>query len=265
MLNRETLGHGPHLTLIHGWAADNGVWKPWVETYLAPHFTCHLIELPGFGDSPPVEADTPEAIRTAWRQALIEALPDEPTALLGWSLGGLMAQDIALHASERVTHLVGLCTTPRFVQADGWRHAVPPRLVGEFIETLALDVALLLKRFWMLQWQGDPNARALMKQFVQEMTSRRLPSLTGLRQGLELLRTLDFRADLPRLAQPTLWLLGEKDPLIPADWVRQLAALQPHARVEIIPGAAHLPFRSHPDLTAAALRAFLLNGKTAVR
>ncbi|SIO15602.1 carboxylesterase BioH (pimeloyl-CoA synthesis) [Sulfurivirga caldicuralii] len=256
-LNHETLGQGPNLTLIHGWAADNAVWRPWVESWLAPHFTCHLIELPGFGNSPPIEADTPEQIHTRWREALIDALPPQPTALLGWSLGGLMAQDIALHAPERITHLIGLCTSPRFVQAESWRHGVPPELIQEFLETVVRDTAALLKRFWVMQWQGDPLARQLMRQFVAEMKGRRLPTLSGLKQGLALLRTLDFRNDLPHIHQPTLWLLGEKDPLIPVKWVQTLSQLQPHAQVRVIENAAHLPFRSHPDQTAAIVRSFL--------
>ncbi len=253
MLNRETFGSGPNLTLIHGWGADNGVWRDWAQACLSEHFTCHLIELPGFGHSPIVDAETSEAVRRLWREALIEALPEGETALLGWSLGGLLAQDIALHAPERITHLIGLATSPRFVQAESWEHGVPPRLIADFLEVLVLDVALLLKRFWMLQWQGSPRARRLMKQFVAEMKGRSLPSLTGLRQGLALLRTLDFRAQLSRITQPTLWLLGEKDPLIPVGWVRQLADLQPHAQVVVIPDAAHLPFRSHPRYVATTI------------
>lgn len=257
MLNRETLGQGPNLTLLHGWGADNGVWRAWVSTHLAPQFTCYLIELPGFGQSPSIEAETPEQIRTAWRAAVIEVLPAAPTALLGWSLGGLVAQDVALAVPARVERLIGLCTSPRFVQAEHWQHGVPPALIADFLQALVVDGAALLKRFWLLQWQGDAKARLLMRQFVSEMRSRQLPSLTGLQQGLVLLRTLDFRAQLPSLSQPTLWLLGEKDPLIPVSWVQQLAQLQPHGQVKVLPHAAHLPFRSHPEETAAALISFL--------
>jgi len=256
VLNRETLGQGPNLTLIHGWAADNGVWRTWVEAELAPHFTCHLIELPGFGDSPVIEAETVSHIRQRWRAAVIEALPPGQTALLGWSLGGLIAQDVLLHAPERISHLIGLATSPRFVQVEGWQHGVPPQLVADFMQALVVDMALLLKRFWMLQWQGNPGARRLMKQFVAEMKGRSLPKLTGLRQGLILLRTLDFRQQLNQITQPTLWLLGEKDPLIPVGWVEQLATLQPQAQVVVIPDAAHLPFRSHPQETAQAIIQF---------
>ena len=256
MLNRETLGQGSNLTLLHGWAADNGVWRDWINTYLAPHFTCHLIELPGFGQSAPIEAETPEAIRTAWRNAVIEALPDAPTALLGWSLGGLVAQDVSLVAPDRVTRLIGLCTSPRFVQVEGWRHGVPPKLIVDFLQALAVDAGALLKRFWLLQWQGDRQAKVLMRQFMQEMRGRSLPTLRGLEQGLVLLRTLDFRAQLPGLAQPTLWLLGAKDPLIPVSWVEQLVQLQPHGQVKVLPHAAHLPFRSHPAETAEAICRF---------
>ena len=133
-------------------------------------------------------------------------------------------------------------------------------MLADFLETLLLDAALLLKRFWILQWHGDPKARTLMKQFVAEMQGRSMPSLTGLRQGLELLRTLDFRAVLATLEMPTLWLLGGKDPLFSVAWMEEIARLQPAARVEVIEDAAHLPFRSHPEETAAAVLAFCQQG-----
>lgn len=268
-LNRETFGQGESLSLIHGWGAQNAVWREWAHSHLAPHFTVTLIELPGFGDSPKIElpkdsinaTDKAARLNQAWLSALMDALPPK-THLLGWSLGGLMAQQLALQAPERVTKLICLATTPRFVQTEGWKWAVTPELMADFIKALGLDSWALLSRFWKLQLQGSDGARQLIKHLTTQMQGRKIPSFSALVQGLELLRDIDMRDHLQTLTQPTLWLLGEKDPLIPHDLAAQLAVLQPQAQVKIVAGGAHVPFMSHPEQCAQIIKDFLLNDST---
>lgn len=244
------------LTLIHGWGADNGVWLDWAETYLAPHFHLTLIELPGFGQSPAFDKLPDADLADAWLSALSEALP-ERTHLLGWSLGGLLAQQLALRHPQRIQSLICLASTPRFVQNDGWKWAVSPPLLADFIKALGLEYGAVLKQFWRLQLQGSDNARVLMKKLSAHMSQRALPHYNGLLQGLYLLRDLDNRDQLPQLTAPTLWLLGEHDPLIPPALIESLSPLQPHAKTEILQGAAHMPFFSHPQATAEAILAFI--------
>lgn len=254
----ERLGTGSDLVLIHGWAASNGVWRAWVAEHLAPHYRCHLIELPGHGDSPVVACDEKHpALLSCWLQDIVPALPEGRFALLGWSLGGLLAQCLAERYPQRISHLILLATTPRFVQTEDWTWGIPPVLIRDFMQALVRDVAQLLRRFWTLQWQGDERSRLLMRQFVQEMRQRRWPHVKALRQGLLLLQSLDCRPLLPLLHMPTLWLLGERDPLIRADMVESLAASQPHAQIHVMPKAAHLPFRAWPEETAQAILTFL--------
>lgn len=259
MVHVERMGQGPDLVLIHGWAASNGVWRGWVSDYLAPHFHCHLVELPGHGDSPlPACKDEQDSARlSCWLSEIIPVLPTERFALLGWSLGGLLAQCLAERFPQRITHLILMASTPRFVQTEGWPWGVSPVLMRDFMQALIRDSGQLLRRFWALQWQGDVRSKALMRQFVQEMRQRRLPRLQALKEGLLLLKQLDCRSVLPELTMPTLWLLGERDPLIRVDMVEKLATWQPHGKVHVLPGAAHLPFRAWPEETAQAILAFL--------
>ena len=104
----ETFGQGPNLTLIHGWGAQNAAWREWCQNYLAKHCTVTLIELPGFGESAPLKLDDtakPEAIEQAWVDALAAVLPDN-THLLGWSLGGLLAQQLCLKEPKKIKSLI---------------------------------------------------------------------------------------------------------------------------------------------------------------
>jgi len=244
----------PNLTLIHGWGAESRVWEQWATEQFAPFYTVTLIDLPGFGDSPALPNS--QTIEDDWIHALVEVLPEQ-THLLGWSLGGLLAQQIALRYPQRIQSLICLATTPRFTQNDGWQRSVSPKIIGDFIQAISIEISAVLKKFWRLQLQGSDNSRALMKELTKHMSNRNIPSIKPLNQGLILLKDMDNREQLKNLTMPTLWLLGEKDPLIPQDIRLNLAQLQPSATINVIPGGSHIPFFSQPNETAQYINAFL--------
>lgn len=242
-----------NLTLIHGWGAESSVWMEWAER-LSQEFNVYLIDLPGFGQSPTCKIT--DNILDCWMQALAAQLPPK-THLLGWSLGGLVAQKLTLTYPERIQSLICLASTPRFTQCDGWNWAVSPPLMADFIRMLGVESSGVLKRFWNLQVQGSPNAKSLLRQLKRHMQDRHLPTYQGLIQGLQLLRDLDLRAELKNLQAPTLWLLGEKDPLIPLKMREGLNHWHPQADQVILPNAGHMPFFSHSDATTDAVVSFV--------
>ena len=119
-LSIRTLGDGPDLVLIHGWAMHGGIFAPLSER-LSRQFRLHLVDLPGHGDSDDYEAGSLDPCRVA--QAIAEATP--PAIWLGWSLGGLIALRGALDHPSHIHGLVEIATSPRFVRAEDWPHAVP--------------------------------------------------------------------------------------------------------------------------------------------
>jgi len=245
--------NAPNITLIHGWGAESTVWQDWATENFADQYNITLIDLPGSGDSPQIK--TSDKLEQDWIEALAKALP-EKTHLLGWSLGGLLAQQITIQFPEKVLSLVCLASTPRFTQNDGWTRSVSPQIISDFIKSVAIEINGVLKKFWRLQLQGSDNARVLMKELVEHMSKRNPPKLIPLNQGLILLKDMDNRQQLKNIKQPTLWLLGEKDPLIPQDIRLNLADLQPQATIEILAGGSHVPFFSHPQQTTEALLRF---------
>jgi pimeloyl-[acyl-carrier protein] methyl ester esterase len=253
-LHTEQFGQGPSLSFIHGWGAQNSVWKPWIETHFAPHYQVTLIELPGCGESLPLQRQ--DNLQQAWIEAIHEVLPPV-SHLIGWSLGGLLAQQIAIQSPERALSLTCLASTPRFVQTQDWPWAVSPQLLNDFVSALGKDLLATLQHFWKLQIQGSDGARQLIKHFMLQMQTRKIPDLNSLSQGLQLLKEMDNRQALQTLSLPVLWLLGENDPLIPKEFVTEFSTIQPQAHVRLISGAAHMPFYSHPEETAAALQQFI--------
>ncbi len=244
----------PNLTLIHGWGAESRVWENWVKTFFAADYSITLIDLPGFGDSEPLPNS--EHLQEDWLQAIESVLP-EKTHLLGWSLGGLIAQQIALRHPQRIQSLICLATTPRFTQNDGWQKSVSPKIINDFIKAIGIEAGNTLKKFWRLQLQGVSNSRQLMKDLIKHMSNRSIPSLRALNQGLILLKDMDNREQIHNLSMPTLWLLGEHDPLIPQDIRENLQQLQPDAEIKILTDGSHIPFFSLPEETAQAILGFL--------
>src|SRR5690606_41998086 len=83
----ETLGDGPDLVLIHGWALHGGVFGPLAER-LSTRYRLHLVDLPGHGHSR--DSDVP--LQPAMVASAVAARTP-PAAWLGWSLGGLRSEE----------------------------------------------------------------------------------------------------------------------------------------------------------------------------
>jgi pimeloyl-[acyl-carrier protein] methyl ester esterase len=251
-LSVETRGQGPELVLVHGWGMSAAVWGG-LPGDLALGHRLSAIELPGHGHSP---IDRGWTGLGDWVSACLRAAPRQ-AVWLGWSLGGLLALAAALREPERVSALVQITATPRFVSAPDWPAAMARETLDRFQEGLLEDPATTLQRFLALQVRGSDAGRATLRELRQELAGRPQPHPTALATGLELLRTSDLRAKLAQLPCPSLWLFGERDTLVPAAAASGVRALLPAARTAIIGGAAHAPFLSHPAETVAETLSFL--------
>ena len=251
-LQVETHGAGPDLVLIHGWGMNGGVWAPLAAT-LGRKYRLHVVDLPGHGRSAynPGQAALPD-----WARAVRMAVPAGAT-WVGWSLGAQVAVRTALDAPETVARLVLVAGTPRFVQGGDWPHAMARGTFEQFAANLAADHSGALERFLALQVRGAEHARETLRWLRQEVHQRPRPLDAALDDGLRLLLETDLRSELRQLTQPTLWLLGERDTLVPADMGHELAMLQPAAEILVIGGAAHAPFLSHAARSQALLTRFL--------
>jgi pimeloyl-[acyl-carrier protein] methyl ester esterase len=247
---------GNDLVLLHGWGMNAAVWDA-LPADLGHGLVQHRIELPGHGASPfsPEWGAGPGSL-WRWADACLAAAP-ERAIWLGWSLGGLVALAAALRAPKRVRALILMTATPRFVQATDWTPAMQEQTLEQFHDGLLTDPAVTLGRFLALQVRGSEHARAVLRTLHHELTLRPAPDPAALTLGLELLRDEDLRGPLPDIRCPSLWLFGSHDALVPPGVAERVELLMPGARTQIIQGAAHAPFLSHPQETTAAIQPFL--------
>jgi pimeloyl-[acyl-carrier protein] methyl ester esterase len=251
-LHVERAGHGPALVLLHGWGLHGGIWKD-LAAALADRFTLITVDLPGHGHSRATAM--PEQLAAV--TDLIAEGVDETAAWLGWSLGGLVALDVANRYPHKVTRLVLVDSTPRFVQNADWQPAMPPDVFNQFAVSLENDYRATVLRFLSLQAGNDDEGRRLIKTLRGEIFARGEPDPQSLAHGLALLAHSDLRQAVSGIATPVLVIQGQHDRLVPPAAGVWLAATLPQARLETIDSAGHAPFLSHPQRFLNTLRGFL--------
>lgn len=271
----EATGSGPPLVLLHGFALHGGLFAPIVAGLGRSH-RVHVVDLPGHGYSTaraaPGGAESAAENATAGVGArtliaMVDAVAafiarcGPPVHVLGWSLGGIVAQRLALDHPHLVRRLVLVCTTPRFVTAPDWPHAMAAATLARFGEELRTDARATLLRFLTLQVQGRGETgvvgRGGLAALRASLLARPTPSPASLDAALEVLASTDLRADVAHIAAPTLVVTGPRDALTPAAAGEWLAGRIPHARHVAIAGAAHAPFLSHPAAFVTAVHDFL--------
>ena len=134
----ESVGNGPPLVALHGWAMHSGLWMP-VLPQLAQHFRVHCVDLPGHGYSDMVRPYTLTSVTDAVAAACDRVVGDEaqPLTLMGWSLGGAGAMQWAAEFPQRVGALILTCTTPCFTTRPDWRTALSEQVLRQFGDELS--------------------------------------------------------------------------------------------------------------------------------
>ena len=243
----QTVGTGNcHLVLLHGWGLNAEVWHC-INEELASQFTLHLVDLPGYGRSHGYGAMTLEEMA----QEVLNAAPQH-AIWLGWSLGGLVASQIALSWPERVNALVTVASSPCFSAQETWPGIKPDVLAG-FQQQLSDDFQRTVERFLALQTMGTETARQDARALKQVVLSLPMPDVEVLNGGLEILKTVDLREPLAALTMPHLRIYGYLDGLVPRKVVPLLDSLWPDSESQVIAKAAHAPFISHPAEFCSAL------------
>lgn len=237
----ETRGQGPSLVLLHGWGLNSGVWEL-VSHQLADHFRLTLIDLPGYGRN---ATQLPQSYTLDALADLVgEHLPINST-LLGWSLGGLVAQKLAIKQHLNLSQLVVLASTPKFADDPLWK-GIKQNVLSVFESQLERDFSKTLSRFLAIQALGSESAKQDIRQIKDQVQHYPMPDETALRSSLALLSGTDLRNELSQIRVPTYRLYGWLDSLVPHQIIDQVEALHASQHVHIFRKASHAPFISHP-------------------
>lgn len=243
-------GTGPPVVLLHGLGSRGEDWALQVPVLVEAGYAVLAPDLRGHGrtDKPP----GPYTIRQMADDldGLMGALGIERSVVVGLSLGGLVAQALAVGHPTRVRALVLVNTSARLRPQGrwGWAH--------------------LLRRGWLLvaggmRRQAEAVARELFPHPEQEAMRRvaaeRLAENDPAAYQATVWAVLRFdgRRDLGRIRVPTLVVAGAEDTTVSMEAKRELAVRIPNARLEVVPDSGHATPLDQPEVFNRLLLEFL--------
>jgi 3-oxoadipate enol-lactonase len=246
-LNYKLDGQGPAVLLLHPVGLDLSWWEPQVEA-LRPEFQVLRLDFRGHGKSAIAPPPYTLADFAADARALLATLNIGPAHVIGLSLGGMVAQVLALEYPKDVCSLVlsnTLCTLP--AQA---RQAMRAR--GEAAEQAGMAAVIepTLER-WFTRGFLDST---LVARCRRHLLGQDVGAWASTWRALADLDTL------PRLGEihvPTLVTTGDADVSTPAAAAQLIASSIPGAVLKIMPGAPHMAPYERPELFNPLVLEFL--------
>lgn len=224
------------LVLLHGWGAHAGVWSEVIAHMDLGHAVI-APDIPGDADA----ASTMDAVIDR-----LAATAPERCVVAGWSLGGQIALSWAHRHPQQVAKLMLISTTPRFVAAPDWLHGMDMTAFKGFANAVSTNSVDALRRFLLLETQGDAQAREVARKLEAALATRPAADQSVLIHTLDWLRDTDLRPVLSSIRQPVLVVHGDRDRITPPDAGEYLARQLPDARLAWMHGNAHAPFISDP-------------------
>jgi pimeloyl-[acyl-carrier protein] methyl ester esterase len=253
MYKKTMSNQKPIVYLIHGWGMNQAVWTSTAEK-LSDYFEIKPLDLAGFG-SKSTQALLPYTLESISQELLSDLA--EPGWIIGWSLGGLVAQYIAINDPEKVTGLITVASSPYFTEQDNWP-GIKPEVLTAFQTQLAENYQKTLSQFLAIQAMGSPTAKNDIKQLKQQLLTYPQPNAEALKGGLEILAEADLRQDVGNISHKTLRIYGKLDSLVPRRAIKQISQLQNNAEHTIFQQASHAPFISHQDEFIEEIKRFIL-------
>ncbi len=251
-LNYEIHGSGDPVVLIGGLGADMFLWFRQIPE-LCKHFQIVAFDNRGAGESDKPEESNTISMFAADTAGLLGALGIPRAHVVGASLGGMVAQELAIAYPALVNRLVLVSTS------FGGAHSIPtPK------ETLAavlnrtgdpeIDIRNSFKIFTHDAWcEAHPE---IVEQYVRWRVAHPQPPAAYQRQAMAPL-SYDAEARISQIATPTLVAHGSDDRVVPVENARLLAAKIPNAKLKVFEGGGHAFTIEMADEFNAAVIEFL--------
>lgn len=236
---------GPPVLFLHALGTDLSLWDG-VLPQLPDGPRYVRLDLRGHGasDCPPPPYSMGALIRDAERA--MEQLALRDAVVIGLSIGGMIAQGLAVKRLDLVRGLVLSNTAAKIATADTWASRIEAVRTGG----MAAVTDPTIDRWFPRAFRTTPAAQRWRDRLLAQNPEGWIGCASAI-------AGTDFYTTTATLTLPTLALAGSEDGSTPADLVRETAALMRGSRFELIRGAGHLPPVDRPEPWAAAVSAFL--------
>ena len=248
----EDSGGGQPLVFVHGHPFDRSMWRPQVEHFGRTGWRVVTPDLRGYGESTVVSGKTTLEVFARDIAYLLDHLQIDRAVLVGLSMGGQILLEFHRMFPQRVRALVLADTSARAETESGrrLRHEMADRLLREGMNRFADEV--------LPKMIAPRNIEALPDVAEHVLTMMRGTSPEGAAAALRgRAERPDYVGMLPRIAVPTLVIVGRDDEFTPVDEAQLMYERIPDASVVVVDGAGHMPNLEQPAAFNSAVAQFL--------
>ena len=245
----EVSGQGPVIVFAHCLGGSRAHWAP-VIARLAGRYRCIAYDLRGHGDSSRSPGPYTMAQLAQDALELLTACQVDKAVFAGISMGGMVGQELALLAPDRLSGLIVADSAAGFDAAAraGW---------DERIALASRDGLAPLIETMMGRWFSETFRREQPGDVAAVASILASTDLAAYLASCAAVRNHDMTARLAQIDTPTLVVCGEHDPSTPLPLSQALAAGIPGARLEVLPGLYHLGNLEAPEVFVRAIDPFL--------
>lgn len=232
---------------LTGWSMSNAVFDEVQQ--MMPDFRHFRADFSKAGTPDEMVAIAREAAMVCRRSAINPKEGQGGLIIVGWSLGGLLALQLAVEGMAQGLVMIGstACFARGLAEQDrGW----PISYIRQMKKALKNKRESTLDQFHKMMFA----AQEANDGFADRIPSGSEWSLAALQSGLQLLQTSDFRAALPELACPVLLLHGSEDRICPIGAAEEVREQVKHADLIRFDGSGHVPFLGKERQVADAIR-----------
>jgi pimeloyl-ACP methyl ester carboxylesterase len=256
------LGAGPPLLMLNGTASPMAEWDPAFLQAMSAGHRVIVIDYPGLGASTAELAPTFAGMADQVAD-LLTGIGVDGTAVLGWSMGGFIAQELLRRHPERFSAAVLVGTNP-----GGPDTTLGPRWVQRADSDPDAGLATYLRTNYPRNACAQAAGEAFLERLEDAVDSGRYPVSDVPASTYDQMVAaedpwLESRANLAGLRDvevPVLVIVGDQDVITPADNSRLIASAIPGAQLTLVTGAGHSALFQAPEATASAINRFLDGG-----
>ena len=243
---------GDSILLIHGWGVNSEIWVSLVDQ-LKKFFKIYIIDLPGMGQSSTISPYTLENLAKEIRVNI----PVDKCNILGWSLGGQVAIQLAIKNPQFVKKLILMSTTPCFVERYDWPYGVKKKFFNKFEIDAKNKIDDTLMKFFLIQTKDIVNAKDTMRFLKRNFIQSSYHKTHGMQNALGILKNTDLRKEIKKITKQSLIIIGDKDRLTCPDaslWLNRNIRTSTLVKIQ---GANHMPFITHTKEVIDSMKEFL--------
>jgi 3-oxoadipate enol-lactonase len=252
----ERSGRGEPLLLIQGMSGTHLAWGEPFLSRLEPDFDCVVFDNRGIGNSAEVTQPFTISDLAADTVAVMDAADLDTAHVLGISMGGMIAQQLALAAPDRIRTLTLGCT----YSGGPGSSLIAPEDAGPLLEAMASGN---LDRVFKAAYEVNLSPAFRAEESHWDDFVAMAGALPARQQTVQLqlgaIGGHDTQARLAEIAAPTLVVHGTADKMIPVANGKLIASLIPGARLELLDGVGHMFWWEQPERSAELLRAHALS------